>query len=65
MKLYMATDMEGASGVTQQRMTFSDQGRYQEGRRAAERNLYYIIGPRQASAGVEKSFHCIQTGIVI
>ena len=52
MKLYMATDMEGASGVTQERMTFSDQGRCQEGRRAAERNLYYIIGPRQASAGV-------------
>ena len=32
MKLYVATDMEGASGVTQELMTFADQPRYEEGR---------------------------------
>ena len=34
MKVYMGTDMEGASGVCQEVMTFADEARYQEGRKA-------------------------------
>jgi D-amino peptidase len=49
MKVYMATDMEGASGVTQERMTFADQPRYQEGRRALTLDVNAAV--RGATAG--------------
>ncbi|MEA3402143.1 MAG: M55 family metallopeptidase [Armatimonadota bacterium] len=51
MKVYMATDMEGASGVCQELMTFADQGRYQEGRRALTLDVNAAIrGARAAGA---------------
>ncbi|MGI5816867.1 MAG: M55 family metallopeptidase [Armatimonadota bacterium] len=51
MKVYMATDMEGASGVAQELMTFEDQSRYQEGRRALTLDINAAIrGARSAGA---------------
>lgn len=51
MKLYIATDMEGASGVTQELMTFADQSRYQEGRRALTRDINAAVrGAMRAGA---------------
>ena len=49
MQLYVATDMEGASGVTQELMTFADQPRYQEGRRALTLDVNAAV--RGASGG--------------
>jgi D-amino peptidase len=49
MKVYVATDMEGASGVTQERMTFAHQPRYQEGRRALTLDVNAAV--RGARAG--------------
>ncbi len=49
MKVYMATDMEGASGVTQELMTFAEQDRYQEGRRALTLDVNAAV--RGARAG--------------
>lgn len=51
MKLYMATDMEGASGVTQELMTFADQSRYKEGREALTGDINAAVrGARSAGA---------------
>ncbi len=51
MKVYMATDMEGASGICQELMTFADQARYEEGRRALTRDVNAAIrGARAAGA---------------
>ena len=51
MKVYMATDMEGASGVTQEVMTFAEQARYQEGRRALTRDINAAVrGAMRAGA---------------
>lgn len=51
MKVYMMTDMEGASGVTQEAQTFVDQDRYQEGRRALTRDVNAAVtGACQAGA---------------
>jgi D-amino peptidase len=55
MKLYIATDMEGASGVTQELMTFADQARYQEGRRALTRDVNAAVRGAMA-AGAEEIF---------
>ena len=49
MKVYMSTDMEGASGVTQELMTFADQPRYHEGRRALTLDVNAAV--RGAKAG--------------
>ncbi len=49
MKVYMATDMEGASGIAQELMTFADQARYQEGRRALTGDINAAV--RGARAG--------------
>ncbi|MGM0493666.1 MAG: M55 family metallopeptidase [Armatimonadota bacterium] len=52
MKVYMATDMEGASGITQELMTFADQSRYQEGRRALTYDINAAVrGAKAAGAG--------------
>jgi len=51
MKIYMMTDMEGASGVTQEAQTFVEQDRYPEGRLALTRDVNAAVtGARQASA---------------
>jgi len=51
MKVYMATDMEGASGVTQELMTFAEQARYQEGRRALTGDINAAVrGARRGGA---------------
>lgn len=51
MKVYMATDMEGASGVCQELMTFADEKRYEEGRRALTLDVNAAIrGARSAGA---------------
>ena len=38
-KVYMCTDLEGASGVTQESQSFADAGRYE----AARRSLTYDV----------------------
>ncbi len=53
MKVYMATDMEGASGITQELMTFADQARYQEGRRALTGDINAAIRGAQAGGATE------------
>ena len=53
MKLYMATDMEGASGITQELMTFADQPRYQEGRRALTGDINAAVRGAQAGGATE------------
>lgn len=51
LKVFMGTDLEGASGVTQELMTFADQGRYQEGRRALTRDVNAAVcGARAGGA---------------
>ncbi len=51
MKVYMATDMEGASGIAQELMTFADQSRYKEGRRALTEDINAAIrGAKAAGA---------------
>lgn len=51
MKLYMATDMEGASGVTQELMTFAEEARYGEGRQALTTDVNAAVrGARAAGA---------------
>lgn len=55
MKLYIATDMEGASGVTQELMTFADQPRYQEGRRALTGDINAAVRGAQR-AGADEIF---------
>jgi len=51
MKVYMATDMEGASGITGELMTFADQARYQEGRRALTADINAAVrGAKRAGA---------------
>ena len=49
MKVYMGTDMEGASGVCQEVMTFADEARYQEGRKALTLDVNAAV--RGAKAG--------------
>jgi len=53
MNLYMATDMEGASGVTQELMTFADQARYQEGRRALTGDINAAVRGARAGGATE------------
>lgn len=55
MKVYMATDLEGASGVAQELMTFADQARYQEGRRALTRDINAAVRGAKA-AGADDIF---------
>ncbi|MGD9498080.1 MAG: M55 family metallopeptidase [Armatimonadota bacterium] len=53
MKVYVATDMEGASGVTQELMTFADQPRYQEGRRALTYDVNAAVRGARAAGATE------------
>lgn len=53
MKVYMATDMEGASGITQELMTFADQPRYQEGRRALTADINAAVRGAKAGGATE------------
>jgi len=50
-KVYISTDLEGASGVTQESQSFADAGRYEEARRSLTRDVNAaVVGAQNAGA---------------